>query len=513
VLYDLTFLNIGEHWPPASEYDRIEKYKNNKSLFDNEHARVYNEAFKRIERVINNFQEVVSYPVIVNYQKLISLKEADLLLGEEPKITAGEPDSAEQKSIDAIKKNTDLINKAFEATIDVSRYGDGLLYICGDADPSKGGMIHVSQPPIWFPIVDPENIKVIKAHVLAWIIGESTDTPVLSVQIHEKGRYEKRQYRLEKSIGTSRMPNVTTEEIYKGRHSGFSIVSLIGSSFEQTKLDDFAIVQIPNVMTSERIHGMDDYSDVDSIVSELLVRVAQIARILDKHASPSVAGPTSSLEHDPVTGEWKLKMGNFFARDSKEDAPVEYITWDGQLDANFKFIEQLVNMLHAISEMGSQILGDKNEDGGALSGTALRMKMISPLAKVKRIAMRFRPALIKAIVLCSQLGGEGITDLSKADITIDFRDGLPNDPLEESTIIMNRTANGKSMSVKRALQVYDGMTPDDADIELEQIQEEEAAANPIVGMSTPFNGNNTPPKDPNAPPKPNDPNKQGGIGQ
>jgi hypothetical protein len=203
-------------------------------------------------------------------------------------------------------------------------------------------------------------------------------------------------------------------------------------------------------------------------------------------------GPTTALEHDPVTGEWKLKMGNFFPRDGKEDATVEYVTWDGNLEANFKMIEQLVNFLHAISEMGGQILGDTNQDSGVLSGTALRFKMISPLAKVKRIAMRFKPALERAIVLCSQLGGEGIVDLSKTPISINFLDGLPNDPLEEANIMQIRSGNKQTRSIQSLIQDFDGLSPDDADTELEQIKEEETAFNPVLSMSTPFNGDNKP---------------------
>ena len=59
------------------------------------------------------------------------------------------------------------------------------------------------------------------------------------------------------------------------------------------------------------IFGHDDYTDIDSIVSEILVRIGQISRILDKHASPSVQGPSSAIEKDPVSGEWTLKMGNY----------------------------------------------------------------------------------------------------------------------------------------------------------------------------------------------------------
>lgn len=480
MLTDLSFLNEGEQFPPKSERDRLEMYDKNRKLFECEHSEVYAESFRRIERVIGNFQEIVSYPVIINYQKLISLKIADLLLGEAPRIVAGESGSKEQKSVDQIMEQTDLLNTGYEGSLDVSRCGDGVLMVTKEGNH---GQIDVTHPSIWFPVVYPENIKRTKFHVLAWVVesgSENNRTYILNVQVHEKGRYENRKYNLEKTIG------------------GYIIKSLIDSSFVSTGLNDFAIVQIPNIMTSDRIHGIDDYRDIDSIISELLVRIGQISRILDKHAQPTVVGPATALEHDPSSGEYYLKMGNFLQRDSKDAPEINYLTWDGQLESNFKMIEQLVNFLHAISEMGGKFLGDDNIDGGALSGTALRFKMISPLAKAKRISNRFKTALKKAIVLCSQLGGEGIVDLTNTPISITFMDGLPNDPREEAEIMQIRTGTKPTMSVKRALKVYDNMSEEDAEFELAEIQDEESAANPMVSMSTPFNGNNDQNVQPNA---------------
>jgi hypothetical protein len=329
---------------------------------------------------------------------------------------------------------------------------------------------------MWFPVVDPMNIKRTLYHVQVFE-QQRGEAKYITVRIHDKGFYTEREYLLEGSrdLGSWRIKAQTKDD----------------QRFD-TGFQDFAIFPVSNVMTSDRVHGMDDYSDIDSLISELLVRLGQIAKILDKHASPSATGPMSALERNEY-GEWVLKLGNYFPRDDVKDPEVKYVTWDGQLEANFKFIEQIINFLHAISEMGSQILGDKNEEGGAISGTALRFKMVSPLAKVKRIAMRFKPALEKAIILCSQLGGEGITNLSKVSLSITFMDGLPNDPKEEAEIMASRTANKATMSIKRALKVYDGMSEKDAENELQAIQDEEAAANPIMGAGTPFD--NT---DPNA---------------
>lgn len=472
MLTSLSFLQPGQPWPPKPEVERLEMYSANRKLFENKHAEVYLQAFKRIERVISNFQEVVSYPVIVNYQKLLSLKVADLLLGEAPTITAGKEGSNEQLSVDFIAERVDLINTAYEAAIDVSRYGDGLLYVY---QQDNAGQIDVTQPPIWFPVVSEINLKKVLYHVLAWtfevVTGDKKETH-LKVQIHEKGRYTEREYLLD---GRTINKQLTDDLIVT------------------TGLSDFAVIQVPNVLTSDRVHGMDDYTDIDSIISELLVRLGQISRVLDKHADPSVEGPSSALEKDPKSGEWVLKMGKFISRDEKEDPETKYIVWDAQMEANFKFIEQLINFLHAISEMGSSLLGDKAEaDGAAPSGTSLRFRMISPLAKVKRIAMRFEPALIKAIKLCSQLGGEGIVDLTKVPISVTWNDGLPNDPKEEAEIMATRTANKPTMSIKRALIIYDGMSEKDADNELAAIEEDESKANPMSSLNAPFGGNNEP---------------------
>lgn len=450
MLTNLDFLKEGEPFPPASEADRIETYEKNRALYEDDHATVYEQDLKRIERVIGNFDQVISYPVVLNFQKLISVKTADLLLGEEPDITA--EDDAKKSTIKEIMKNSNLIPTAYSAAIDVSRYGDGLFLI--DRRKDKG-IIDLAQPRFWYPVINPDNMREITHHVLAWPSGNE-----LKVQIHEVGRFEKRVYQYENgSIG-------------KMKSSGI---------FVNTGLDDFAIVQTSNTKASDRYTGADDYTGIDSIVADIMVRIGQIDRILDKHASPSVSGPISALERDDKSGEWRFKAGNYFPRDSKDDPGVEYITWDGQLDANFKQIERLVNMLYTISEMGSAVFGDMASSNGHVpSGSALKRLMISPLAKVQRIRMNFDPALKKAIALCSQMGGKGITKIQPEDITIKWQDGLPTDDKEQAEIMVQRTGGKATVSQKTAIMILDGKDEAAADKELEQILDDEAYSNPTA---------------------------------
>lgn len=458
MLTDLSWLAIGEKFPPASELGRLEMYDANKKLFEGEHTEIYQEQLNRIERVIGNFNDVVKIEVVLNFQRLMSLKVADLLFGEEPRITAGAPDSKEQKTVDAIAAASDLNNTDYMAAIDISRWGDGLLYIRKNR---KGvGIIDLTQPTIWYPVVYPDNVREIQHHVLAWKIKVGKDFHLIAY-IHSPGSYEEREYLLE----------------------GDSIKEIISEgNITKTGLSDFAIIQVPNITTSDRVTGLDDYTDVDSIISEIMVRVGQIERILDKHAAPSVTGPQSSLEQDPLTGEWRLKMGNYFPRDSEDEPKVEYLTWEGQLEANFKVIEKLTNMLYTVSEMGSALFGDLTTTQGNIpSGSALRRLMIAPLAKVNRIRMRFDPAIKKAIKLCSELGGNGIISLADTPISISWQDGLPGDPLEESQIMNNRVQKA-TMSQKTAVMRYDGLSEKDAEEEVARIQDEEAMAAPTSGL-------------------------------
>jgi hypothetical protein len=461
MLTDLSFLNIGEPFPPKEEQERLQTYNSNRLLFEGKHDEVYSEQFKRIQRVIGNFDQVISYHVLANFQKLLSLKVADLLLGEEPSITAGENESKEQQSINQIKENTDLINTAYQTVIDVSRYGDGLFLIYPD---ENGGMIDVTQPSIWFPVVNPDNIKKMLYHVLAWKVGN-----LLRVQIHSKGSYEEREYKL----------------------NDYNIIEkMLSSRIVQTGLTDFAVIQVPNTITSDRVHGLNDYDDVDSILSELEVRLSQIAKVLDKHTEPSMQGPSGALEYDNKTGQYKLKVGNYFPIE-KEDGEVKYITWDAQLQANITYIEKLINLLSIISEMGSMIFNDFGNAGQIPSGSALRRMFISPLAKVTRIKMRFDGAMKKAIKLCSQLGGKNIVNLTDKDISIAWKDGLPGDSKEDAEIMQIRTANKATISQKTALMRFDNLSEEDAQAELDNINEDETRMNPVNSANMPFADANT----------------------
>lgn len=449
MLTSLSFLAPGNPWPPPTEAERLNLYANNRLLFEGKHEKVY----KDWVRLLREDQQA-TLELILNWPKRLTTLFSDLLLGEPPRIKAGDQDSQEQQTVDRIINDNGLYNIAYEVAIDISRYGDGIFKVRYD----RRAIIESQQPAVWFPVVAPDNIKEIIAHVLAWTYevetqerGKSVTKKYLKTEIHEKGKITTAKYPIENGI--------------------------IGSALEyqetETGVDDFLVVPVHNLLTTDRVTGLDDYSDLDSIIQELEIRIAQISRILDKHADPNMYGPASALEQDPTTGQSTFRAGGKYFPVDENEQPPGYVVWDGKLDSAFKEIEILMEQLYILSETTAAAFGQL-KSGLAESGTALRRLMMAPLAKVNRIRMRFDPALKKVIKLASQLekaqGMPGAVILD--DIHIDWNDGLPDDDTEITQNETQRYTAGLS-SLESSLRRMYGLEGDALQEEIDRIKGEQ----------------------------------------
>lgn len=466
MLYDLEWLKPGQPFPPVCEKARITRYKQNAALFDSEHfsdsifrrlnsscetVGVYDRCARRISKVIGNFEDVISAPVLLNYQRLMSMKIADLVCGEPPIISGATFE--ESSEIKKIRDRTDLDAKLYAAVIDISRFGEAIQRIYKQED---GNYTFVNwMPTEWFPIVSQDGTYTITKHCLCWIENKSKDSNIpdyyLHVQIHEVGFYEYRVYKMD------------------------SQTSLIGrqveSSIVPTGLDVCAVSQVRSFMVTGTVFGYDDYMPLDSILAEIMERIGQISVILDKHADPNITGPVSMLEQDPETGEYFLRTGKFYAVSPGEEQP-SYMTWEGQLSAAFKQLEILINQLYILSEMGSALLGDAQGGSQAISGTAMRFKMAGPLSKARRIANSLTKQVRQIISVISR--GE----LKFENISVEWSDGLPDDPRESIEMAKLATGETMMMPLKEAIMKYFGKSSEEADawVNLIKLAKEEAQA-------------------------------------
>ena len=450
MLTSLSFLSPGQPWPPPTEAERLERYAQNRLLFEGKHELVYKDWIRLLRE-----DQQATLEMVLNWHKRLTLLFADLLLGEPPRISAGDQDSPEQEAIERIIEDNGLMNVAYEVVLDLSRFGTGIFKIRYDGR----AIIEGQQPAIWFPVIKPDNIKEIQAHVLAWAYeddiqerGKTVTKKYLQTEIHERGKITTAKYPIENNI--------------------------IGPAIEQeeteTGVDEFLIVPVNNVLTTDRVTGLDDYSDLDSIIQELETRIAQISRILDKHADPNMYGPDTALEHDPATGQWGYRGGGKYFPVSQGEQPPGYVTWDGQLEAAFKQIDLLMEQLYILSETSAAAFGQL-KSGLAESGTALRRLMMTPLAKVNRIRMRFDPALKEVLWLASLLekaqGMSGAVVLE--DIHIDWKDGLPDDDVELTQNEVQRYTAGLT-SLESSLRRMYGLEGDALQEEIDRIKGEQA---------------------------------------
>ncbi len=456
MLTSLEFLSTGKSWPPTSEVERLSLYSNNAKLFEGKHDQV----FKDWVRLLREDQQA-TLEIVLNWHRRLSTLWADLLLGEPPRISAGDRNTPEQQAVERLIRDNQLPNVAYEVVLDVSRFGTGLFKVRYDGR----GIIEAQQPNVWFPVVKPDNVKEIVAHVLAW-----------DYEVEERGLFGARKNRYLKA--EIHEPGKITSVLYALRNG--AIAAEQQREEVSTEVDDFLIVPVNNVLTTDRITGLDDYSDLDSIIQELEVRAAQISRILDKHADPNMYGPDTALEQDAATGKWTFRGSGKYFPVGPDEEPPGYVTWDGQLEAAFKQIDLLIEQLYILSETSAAAFGQL-KSGLAESGSALRRLMIAPLAKINRIRMRFDPAIKKALRLASELeaaqGMPGAVRLENIDIA--WQDGLPQDEMEMAQMYALLVQNGL-VSRETALKHLFQFEADTLRDELMKITAETNAQTPMI---------------------------------
>lgn len=466
MLYNMSWLAEGKPFPPLEERQRLDRYAQNALMFDSEHfsdphfrhrehgvtdkfmtLAMYDSCAKRISQVIGNFEDVVSFPVLLNYQKFISTKMADLVAGEHPLITGKNPE--ENAKLKWVTDATNFYEKLYSIVIDLSRFGDCPIRVYKDeyTDYYDFTIWDAGQ---WFPIVMQDGTYRISKHCLAWLENRSEDS--------------KKDYYLHVQVYDVHTPESIEYYVFHNGSEGSKIGKLESKTIIATGFTTCPVFNLRPYAVSGTVFGYDDYVPIDAVLAEIITRVSQISAILDKHADPAMTGPMSMLKKDPRSGEFYLERSKFYGI-NEDDTPPSYLTWDGQLTAAFSQLEFLINQLYTLSEMGAAITGGVDSSGNAVSGTAMRFKMVNPLAKARRVTNSLTDPMRKLLsVLCSNLPdideetaepGDGEdTKLPYGHISIQWKDGLPDDPREGLEMAKLASGEVKMLPLEEALMTY-----------------------------------------------------------
>lgn len=445
MLTSLDFLDKGQTFPPLSEIPRLKGYRENELLFNGDHSEVFKDVLARIAR--NEFMENINikqYEILLDYPQKVSLKTADLCVGEAPQIIAGKDkiaDNDQMRFVADLAENSNLNNTLHQIVIDLSRYGSAVFAVTNTRD--KKPVIRVMSVKNWYPVLNPSDFKEVIAHVFCFEFEKGKDRFLQSTIYYPDGRIEKSVNRLHENI----IGNFT------------ETTSTIKSEYGET------VYYTHNVETSECFFGRSDYDSFQSILAELEVRFGQVAKILDKFSNPSLQGDPSALLKDEKTGKPYFVAGQYYGV-KQDGVPLQYLVWNADLQANFTMIDKLKEELLIHSEMGA--LFDTAKLQSAASGEALKRLLLNVLAKTNRVKMYLQTPLKRAIKAAA-LGKGLVID----ELRIIFQDGLPNDLKESAEVEATRLQSGNT-SVKSSLMRIDKLSEEEAEDEYQRILNEKS---------------------------------------
>lgn len=399
-------LQLGKPWPPESEIDRLERYKQNEQLFDGEHTKVFQVLLKLFASATAEYNKLI---VILNWHRRLSTLWADFLFSEQPRaIASQDPESKEQKYLDDFVKRNRYWALMHTRQIDVSRFGHGIVEGYFDGEECRLQSVHPSK---FFPSYNVTTGRITE-YCIAWTGPEEVKDHIkqrtLYIRIHRAGEIESREYSIS------------------------SLNKLIAGPFnaqiQETGVDQPLISVIENLKTSSD-KLVDDYGDLDTIIKRIESRLTRVGRILDVHSEPILAlSEDSAALTKTTTGEYVYdSKKKIITLPPKTDYP-QYITWEGQLTAAFQEIERELQQMYTITET-CEACFEPTKLGAQVSGTALRLMLWIPLKKVDRLKLAADPTITDELLLFTEF--ENIKGNSKSVlldwISIHWEDGLPED--------------------------------------------------------------------------------------
>ncbi len=466
----VTVIDAKPIFPYPDSQNRLEKYKFNSLLFDGNHFdafkikvdnNLYNKNYSRLRYVVNNFPGLIS--------KIC----ADMLFGNQPRITLPEGSNHNDNSdwLENWLHDTDFMTICYESAMTASYKGDTLfkLRVGQLNDPNNSSVIvEQVQPDYFFPTLNPLNVSAEPKQMEISFLFQINGKDYLRKEIHTAGLIRNELWKMNGA-------EVTTQEP----------LSLLNDpdlkEEEKTGVDRLLLVHVPNWKDGRSYFGKDDYYDLDTLFYAINNRISKVDNILDKHSDPILAIPEGILDEE---GHVKRENLGLFEMSANGEKP-EYIVWNAQLTAAFDEIDRLMQSLYMFSEVSPDAFGNF-DDATAASGRALKYRMMRTVAKVNRKKIYFDRAL-KEVIYLAQLLAEahnvkalGAEYAGAPDIpSIEWHDPIPQDSYEQAQEEELRLASGNQTLVDSIINI-DHVTEDQAEEKVKQIQKEKKAATPKV---------------------------------
>lgn len=458
MLYNLDFLRQGEQFPPESEIKRLDGYRVNGMLYNDEAWNALPDYKKRVMYILQNFavSSESIYLFSANHWADLVNKVTELIYGELPEVSCTREELAD--SVLEMLSATSFFDKAIEGVADFISLGDWVTKAVENKDNNAWEFINID-PSTWFPIVSIENVKDIKMHVLAWIaeVGKHYE---LHVQIHEKGKFTNRAFAISSYNKDSYyIDSVTNQKIACATYEIGKELTESGTDFKvgtfSTGLKGFAVLHSSNNKTARSIYGSSDFDLITDAAMEYNVRQTLKDVVLDKHTAPILSGP-------PLHDE---RVGNYIEVQDGQQTP-NYLVWDASMVAVENTINSLKEDMANLSGLGS-LLSSKTF-GESQGYDALMIKLSPALMRAAAKKRVIETHLKKLIAMLSTKNGKA---LEVKEITILWHDGIPSTESARADVAQKHLNTGWS---KKLVLVKDyGFTEEEAEAIIEDARVEQ----------------------------------------
>lgn len=463
-------------FPPKEHAERIERYRNNKNLFKGFHHEVFQRQRKHLSQNHNNLLYISA-----NLPALICKKSADFLFGEPVIFDAGvQENSNEQKAMERFNAENNMNILNYESSLGCAYRGDSFFKIrwgqrWGGKVNTKLDPFRVFIEPQNAEYVFPESLPGDAKNVYAYHIvipvkvsGTNGGEYILKSESHYPGKIVERQYRA----------NPTRNDLH-GKPIEFNVYSEIEPDkpkVTNTEVPFPLVVHVANFALEDSWEGIDDLTEHHGLFDEINMRLSLIAEILDKHSDPAMAVPPGSLDEDEEGNPiFHAQRDKIFEYDGSEPKP-EYITWNGHLEAAFKELDKLVDLLLITAEIPAVVLGKDNSGTSGSSGSGIKQRMNSLLLKIKRKRQYYEKGLKQVLLIAQMLEHSKAREVDYEIVTqprVLFNERLADDEMEKATISQIRTGGKTTISRKTVLMEDYGLTEEQAEREIARIREEE----------------------------------------
>jgi hypothetical protein len=450
------FIENGLIFPPYRSQDRLESYEFHNKCYSG----AYSKGRKLKVKTANGTKELDWKQPEYNYYKLITDKMKTIITSEDPIVKAD--NDSNTKLLNGLIADTNFLGVLGDVIQSETSLGDGVFYL-----DNLGGTLSINavNPANWYKVVSPININNVICHVLVQPIY-TEDYSVMYTEeriTHLRVLYHYKGYYIEKYF------------IYDGTRIGQAVA--YGKVEEEgrkvsTGFKGFAVHSVHNSKPINGCYGISDYVAITDSVNLMEKKSTQFDLITDKHSDPVFQTSKENGKINEKTGKAEYEVFGNIIFPKKDAVESKYITWDGNLDQLLKYIDKQENNIAVLSEFGKVFL--TGDFGSNASGESIRNMAQSVLGKASRLIDTL-DYTVKCI-FCEMLYTKGI-DLNPSDISITWKDGLPNDSmLTQAQAIQLRKQVG-TISTHRVLTDYDEMTSEQADVEIERIKAEGGTVN------------------------------------